>query len=1056
MATSSSPSKPSPSFLSDDPLGARQHSQRVLAAWAADPARLIEDVAAEHELAHVAHQGRLLIELLQNAHDAAVRAGQATSVLVRLRPGYDPTTHPVAAQHAGYVLEVSNSGIPFTPETLSTIAALRVSSKKGDDRTVGQFGVGFTAVAAVSDSPVICSGAGAVVFSRTRTAQLLTENEVPHGGQVPLLRVPHAVVGRARDGFDTSIVLPLGVGESAGPPEPGTPDEGVVVSESLRTVMAAVGALAEHVLLGLDHIAEVVIDSDVVPCRRLSVADARWRVWSSPDSVDCVVSGNAAGGAVGRVGGCPALARWAVPLVAGVPGPMGGGPGVVLGPTPTDVVLPWPAVLVAQLPMDESRRRVLPGPATDRVIAEAATLFATMSADFLHSDVGVLQLWPTVPPANDFDRALRVAVRDQLRGTACLPGVPGPGQSADQVKPVAPAQACALAPGPLADDVELLQVLAMAVPGLVCAPPSADVALRDLGVRRVSVAEAVAALPWSPSQWRQVVAVLAARTADPDVRRALAGLVVPLADGSVRPSPGGCVLGSELSDDAARVLAAAGVPLVAAQVAKDPAGSAVLTAGGATVLRLCEVIHRPELASFVAHVEQLADLPQLPDDGLLTWREVGEFVVQAASWALAGAQVASADPFVDVDVQLPSWVGSTLFPDGDGRPVAARDLVLPGSQLARWADSAVVSQLAQDVCGQADPAVWSALGVHVQVQRVSLVGWDPLDDDALNHDGAQEWAQSLPAGVVMSGSYLLGVDVVHPDCWAEVLQHIAGEPQLAAAVIEPVVVRQHTGGTSTEVGLSAWWLREELGSVGSTCAANVWLPRAPEPVCAVSAEFAQALGVVPDLTGLDDEGWADVLEFAGDCDPTSLDVVQLWQALAQNVSRLDWPDQVWAIDPDDGPVWVDVADVWVPPNVMWAQRSDLGPVVPVPAEYAAAVHDWLNGDPLPAGIVQSSSHSQVLLPEQIRDACHVSHWQEHAELVVDGALVRWWVTTTNGTSAQASHDGTAVVVHAVDDVAAADACASLVDRGGAQAVFRAWVSGEPIAAEELTHFALGH
>ena len=56
---------------------------RVLAAWAASPARFREDANAEEELVRGAYRDRLVVELAQNAADAAVRAGVPGRLLLR-------------------------------------------------------------------------------------------------------------------------------------------------------------------------------------------------------------------------------------------------------------------------------------------------------------------------------------------------------------------------------------------------------------------------------------------------------------------------------------------------------------------------------------------------------------------------------------------------------------------------------------------------------------------------------------------------------------------------------------------------------------------------------------------------------------------------------------------------------------------------------------------------------------------------------------------------------------------------------------------------------------
>lgn len=58
-----------------DPFGTAGVRMRVLAGWVAAPVRLREDANAEEDLALGGYRDRLVVELAQNAADAAVRAG---------------------------------------------------------------------------------------------------------------------------------------------------------------------------------------------------------------------------------------------------------------------------------------------------------------------------------------------------------------------------------------------------------------------------------------------------------------------------------------------------------------------------------------------------------------------------------------------------------------------------------------------------------------------------------------------------------------------------------------------------------------------------------------------------------------------------------------------------------------------------------------------------------------------------------------------------------------------------------------------------------------------
>src|SRR3954447_23357615 len=70
-----------------DPFGTARIRRRVLAAWSADPARFREDANAEEGLVRGGYRDRLLVELAQNAADAAVRAGVPGRLRLRLPGG---------------------------------------------------------------------------------------------------------------------------------------------------------------------------------------------------------------------------------------------------------------------------------------------------------------------------------------------------------------------------------------------------------------------------------------------------------------------------------------------------------------------------------------------------------------------------------------------------------------------------------------------------------------------------------------------------------------------------------------------------------------------------------------------------------------------------------------------------------------------------------------------------------------------------------------------------------------------------------------------------------
>lgn len=95
---------PTPAQEGKDPFGTARRRRTVLDSWAASPARFREDANAEEDLALGGYRDRLIVELAQNAADAASRAG--TDGRLRL------TLHESAGTH---VLAAANTGAPSTP-----------------------------------------------------------------------------------------------------------------------------------------------------------------------------------------------------------------------------------------------------------------------------------------------------------------------------------------------------------------------------------------------------------------------------------------------------------------------------------------------------------------------------------------------------------------------------------------------------------------------------------------------------------------------------------------------------------------------------------------------------------------------------------------------------------------------------------------------------------------------------------------------------------------------------------------------------------------------------
>ncbi|HKD88706.1 MAG TPA: hypothetical protein VKB62_09265, partial [Streptosporangiaceae bacterium] len=152
-----------------DPFGTAELRRTVLAGWTASPARFREDANAEEDYALGGYRDRIIVELAQNAADAAVRMGVPGRLRLTLHDG---------------TLVAANTGAPLDAAGVAALSTLRASSKRepavGPSRDtreaiVGRFGVGFAAAAAVSDEPHIASLTGAVAWSRIAAGDLVRE-----------------------------------------------------------------------------------------------------------------------------------------------------------------------------------------------------------------------------------------------------------------------------------------------------------------------------------------------------------------------------------------------------------------------------------------------------------------------------------------------------------------------------------------------------------------------------------------------------------------------------------------------------------------------------------------------------------------------------------------------------------------------------------------------------------------------------------------------------------------------------------------------------------------
>ncbi|MGY1745617.1 sacsin N-terminal ATP-binding-like domain-containing protein [Blastococcus sp. SYSU D00695] len=798
--------------------------ERVLAAWSASPARFREDANAEEDLVRGGYRDRLLVELAQNAADAATRAGVPGRLRLELAPG-----------PAGEVLRAANTGAPLDAAGVEGLATLRASAKRDEPGSVGRFGVGFAAVLAVCDEPAVLSTTGGVRFGAAATRAAVTA--VPalaaevarRDGGVPVLRLPWPDVGAPPEGFATEVVLPLRAGARA-------------------AVRAALDGLTAELLLALPGLAEVevVVDgaSRLLACARdgdtARLTDGgrttTWRLAErSAELPDDLRDDRAVEDRDRR----RAAATWAVPLDDDgrpVPLPL---PQVVHAPTPSDEPLSLPARLLAPLPLGPDRRHVLPGPVTDLLVRVAADAYADLVAALAEDgDAAVLALVPRVGlAAAELDAALGGAVLDRLRDGAWLPvaGEPGsrqpPGRAAVLAEP-APGRVAALAgvvPGLLPD----------AWSGRAAAP-----ALAALGMRRVgtaAVAEAVTGVDRPPRWWARLYEALDGLDAGE-----LGALPVPLADGRTAPRAAGVLLpGPGLP---ATGLDPLRLPLASPEVAAPAAARRLLERLGARPATAAQVLDHPAVRAAV-------------EDSLDAAEDAGGDPAGRAAAVLA--LVAAARPAPGA---LP-WLAELALPDAAGGWAPAGDLLLPGAPLAAVLAPGSLGALDPAVAAEHDPAVLRAAGV---LDTFAVVRAEDPDD--LDVDGAREWADAvldrLPAGS--------GPPVWPPVTAVRDLELVADWPRalpLLAALPADVRADVRFAGTAVP-GYLRWWLRtrpvldgrrpDRLRAPGSTELQGLYEPAQAAP--AVLDLLAPAVTVDDVLA--DPDAAIDLLDRLGDPDRT--------------------------------------------------------------------------------------------------------------------------------------------------------------------------------------------
>ncbi|MFE2273412.1 sacsin N-terminal ATP-binding-like domain-containing protein [Streptomyces lavendulae] len=990
-----------------DPFSTARLRRSVLDAWGSGPARFREDANAEEDLALGGYRDRLVVELAQNAADAAARA----RVPGRLRL----TLHP-AGPDGPAVLAAANTGAPLDATGVESLSTLRASAKREEARdSVGRFGVGFAAVLAVSDEPAVLGRHGGVRWSLAEAREMAREASAfspglgdelrRRDGHVPLLRLPLPAEGTAPEGYDTVVVLPLR--DSA-------------AEELVRRLLSGVD---DALLLTLPGLREIVVETP---------ADGARTLYRRTEGPYTVIEDSASGthrwrtvrhsGPIERelLADRPVEERlrpvwtvtWAVPVDPdGAPERPRTAP-VVHAPTPTDEPLGILALLIASLPLDTSRRHPAPGPLTDFLVERAADAYAELLGAWDPVGTALIDLVPGPLGKGELDGALRAAVLTRLPRTAFL----APAAPSEELTRLRPFEA-EVVEGAGADTV---RVLAEVLPTLLPAGLERRPELRTLGVGRLPLGDAIeriAGIERTPDWWHRLYDTLAG--VDPD---RLSGLPVPLADGRTTIGPRHVLLPYA---DTPASLARLGL-----KVAHPDAAHPLLEKLGALPATARAVLTTPQIRAAVAGSLDAGEIWD-EDADALDADELAEVVLTL----VRDSGLAPGDE---------PWLGALALPDEDGEPTPAGELLLAGSPLASVLREDEIPYLDADLAERWDADVLAACGVLTafQLVRATDVVLDPDEleprdgdfaepDDAGLLDAVDVWCEDLldqlpDTPVPPVATELVAVrdlDLVDDDQWPRVLAMLA-QPPLRDALTQPVRILLPDGTTQSVRPYTAWWLRDHPVLDGRRPAGlraaggDPLLEGLYTPADATGFEDEQvlrALGVRTTVAALLDEpgGAAELLSRLADPDRevTGRQLHGLYGALADlDPEQVTLPDELRAVV-DGEVVVVDAADAVIADAPDLLPLTGGLPLLPVAPSRAADLADLLQvrrlSDTVPAEVTTPGEEHEV--PEAVRvllGPATPPTYVEHEELVAGGTELDWR-RTPDGTLHAATLEGVA-------------------------------------------------
>ncbi|GAB3987619.1 hypothetical protein GCM10029978_107120 [Actinoallomurus acanthiterrae] len=341
------------------------------------------------------------------------------------------------------------------------------------------------------------------------------------------------------------------------------------------------------------------------------------------------------------------------------------------------------------------------------------------------------------------------------------------------------------------------------------------------------------------------------------------------------------------------------------------------------------------------------------------------------------------------------WLAELALPGDDGEPYPAGELLLPDAPLALaevMVDDAPFGVVDAGLVERYGAEVLEAAGV---LRTFALVRGEDAIEPEFHLDGEEEWAEQFDAGYVIP-EFTAVRDLEFVADWREALRLLA-EPDLRAAVVDPVRVVLADGRHVDVPSYTAWWLRRhpvlDGRRPGELCVGEDLADLYDPAPADLDPRVAVALGVRTTVDALlaEPDGPAELLDRLADPARTVSHerLRDLWAALARTDLDVEPPDHVRALV-DGAPEVVPAEDAIVVdrPDLLPLLRGQ--PLLFVPPHVADALELSLGGEEVP-GVVQSAGEerpvpavARAVLAEAPETYVH------HERLVVDGQEVAWW------------------------------------------------------------------